>query len=64
MNITTIIILYNSSIEESSTIQSLLTSNITNINLKVIIWNNGPKPLKIFLILIKFNFQYLKIFII
>lgn len=45
MNITTIIILYNSSIEESSTIQSLLTSNITNINLKVIIWNNGPKPL-------------------
>jgi len=43
MNITAIIILYNSNIENSGTIQSLLTTNIKDINLKIIIWNNGPK---------------------
>lgn len=42
MNITAIIILYNSNIENSKTIQSLLSTNIKDINLKIIIWNNGP----------------------
>lgn len=45
MNITAIIILYNSNIENSGTIQSLLTANIKDINLKIIIWNNGPQRL-------------------
>ena len=47
MNITAIIILYNSNIENSGTIQSLLTTNIKDINLKIIIWNNGPKFLTV-----------------
>lgn len=45
MNITAIIILYNSSIQNSKTIISLLNINTNHINLHAIIWNNGPKHL-------------------
>lgn len=45
MNITSIIILYNSKIKDSNTIESILNSNINGINLHTIIWNNGPTKL-------------------
>ena len=47
MNITAVIILYNSDIKSSETIQSLLNTQKKNINLNIIIWNNGPKQLEI-----------------
>jgi hypothetical protein len=45
MKITAIIILYNANIESSNTFQSLLNSDIHDITLNVIIWNNGPEIL-------------------
>lgn len=45
MKITTLIILFNSKIDDSKTIMSLLETDISGIDLNVIIWNNGPNPL-------------------
>ena len=47
MNITAIVILYNSLIKNSETIQSLLNTEKTDTNLNLIIWNNGPQQLDI-----------------
>lgn len=45
MNITAIVILYNSCIENSKTIQSLIDTDNSKVNLHIIIWNNGPNKL-------------------
>lgn len=42
MNVNALVISYNSSISESSTLQSLLETDNSGINFKIIIWNNGP----------------------
>ncbi|MBA0218978.1 MULTISPECIES: hypothetical protein [Pectobacterium] len=42
MNITTIVILYNSRIIESETLQSITDCSLDNISLTINIWNNGP----------------------
>lgn len=47
MNITALIILHNSNINLSKTIQSLLNTDKNGINLSVILWNNGPNLLAI-----------------
>lgn len=42
MNVNALVISYNSSISQSSTLQSLLETDNSDINFKIIIWNNGP----------------------
>ncbi|MFP9228825.1 glycosyltransferase family 2 protein [Pectobacterium cacticida] len=45
MNITSVVIIYNSQLRESDTLNSLLRCKLENINLNVCIWNNGPSLL-------------------
>ncbi|MBJ7223402.1 MULTISPECIES: glycosyltransferase family 2 protein [unclassified Brenneria] len=45
MNITSIVIIYNSKIQDSETLQSIIECHIENINLEICIWNNGPQLL-------------------
>ncbi|MFT8210429.1 MAG: glycosyltransferase family 2 protein [Symbiopectobacterium sp.] len=42
MNVNALVISYNSSISQSSTLQSLLDTDNKDINFKIFIWNNGP----------------------
>lgn len=42
-----LILLYNKEISESNTITSLLDSNVQYQNARIVIWNNGPKPMAI-----------------
>lgn len=42
MNLTLLVVTYNSSLYSSQTLKSLMTQNLENINLSVVIWNNGP----------------------
>ncbi|MDY4373380.1 glycosyltransferase family 2 protein [Pectobacterium carotovorum] len=46
MNITAVVILYNSSLLESETLKSILTNKLNSIKLTLKIWNNGPKKLE------------------
>lgn len=41
-----LVLLYNKEITESNTINTLLESNIQYSNARLVIWNNGPEPLK------------------
>jgi len=41
-----LVLLYNKEITESKTINTLLKSDIQYPNARLVIWNNGPKPLK------------------
>lgn len=43
MNIKLLVITYDSSLEFSETLKSIGGTNLQNINLNLIIWNNGPK---------------------
>ncbi|MEH0833147.1 glycosyltransferase family 2 protein [Pectobacterium cacticida] len=45
MNITSVVIIYNSQLRESDTLNSLLRCKLENVNLNVCIWNNGPSLL-------------------
>ncbi|MEQ9967618.1 hypothetical protein ABRP72_00265 [Pectobacterium carotovorum] len=45
MKITSIVIIYNSTLENSDTLRSILASHTKNITLDVLIWNNGPSLL-------------------
>ncbi|ATA26143.1 hypothetical protein BIY26_22345 [Brenneria goodwinii] len=42
MKITSVVIIYNSKIEESETLQSIKNCHLDGINLEICIWNNGP----------------------
>ena len=46
MKITAIVVLYNSSLEQSATINSISDCLLDNIQLNLVIWNNGPDYLK------------------
>jgi hypothetical protein len=41
-----LVLLYNKEIAESSTISSLIDSNVQYSNARIVIWNNGPEYLK------------------
>lgn len=41
-----LVLLYNKEINQSSTISSIVDSSVRYTNAKIVIWNNGPKPLK------------------
>ncbi|GLY61377.1 hypothetical protein Pcaca05_22340 [Pectobacterium carotovorum subsp. carotovorum] len=45
MKITSIVIIYNSTLENSDTLRSVLASQTKNIVLDILIWNNGPSLL-------------------
>lgn len=45
MNITSVVILYNSKLEDSETLKSIKECRLGNINLEICIWNNGPQYL-------------------
>ncbi|MBE5223318.1 hypothetical protein IG608_17950, partial [Pectobacterium sp. A113-S21-F16] len=42
MKIHALVVMYNSSLFESETIQHLFKANVEQISLKIIVWNNGP----------------------
>ncbi|MFD1259804.1 glycosyltransferase family 2 protein [Entomomonas asaccharolytica] len=42
MQLSILVVLYNSSCQQSETLQSILQADLTQIDLKLIIWNNGP----------------------
>ncbi|MCA6917782.1 hypothetical protein LF941_20540 [Pectobacterium versatile] len=42
MNVTSVVIIYNSELRESDTLKSLLLCHFEKINLEICIWNNGP----------------------
>ncbi|RYC38026.1 hypothetical protein DEH81_19650 [Pectobacterium zantedeschiae] len=46
MNMTAVVILYNTYLLESETLQSILINKLHNINLTLKIWNNGPNYLE------------------
>ncbi|MDO6635796.1 hypothetical protein Q4540_04725 [Pseudoalteromonas carrageenovora] len=41
-----LVLLYNKEINQSSTISSIVDSSARYTNTKIVIWNNGPEPLK------------------
>lgn len=45
MQLSILVILYNSTCQQSETLQSILGADLTQIDLKLIIWNNGPNLL-------------------
>ncbi|MEQ9901001.1 hypothetical protein ABRP59_15385 [Pectobacterium punjabense] len=45
MKITSIVIIYNSTLDDSDTLRSILASQTKNIKLDILIWNNGPSIL-------------------
>ncbi|MEQ9770390.1 hypothetical protein ABRQ03_05930 [Pectobacterium jejuense] len=46
MNITAVVILYNTNLLESQTLKSILVNKLNSIKLTLKIWNNGPKELE------------------
>ncbi|MEL0579834.1 hypothetical protein AACK17_14945 [Pectobacterium punjabense] len=46
MNMTAVVILYNTCLIKSETLQSILVNKLQSINLTLKIWNNGPEYLK------------------
>ncbi|MCG8708350.1 hypothetical protein JHU04_001557 [Brenneria sp. 4F2] len=46
MNITSIVIIYNSALKDSDTLKSLLRCKLENIKLELCVWNNGPHLLE------------------
>ncbi|POE19821.1 hypothetical protein BV923_18955 [Pectobacterium odoriferum] len=45
MNITSVVIIYNTELCESDTLKSLLACHFENVDLEICIWNNGPSLL-------------------
>ncbi|CPR15938.1 hypothetical protein BN1221_01799c [Brenneria goodwinii] len=45
MNITSVVIIYNSNLKDSDTLKSILKCDLENIKLEICIWNNGPSLL-------------------
>ncbi|MCL2899298.1 hypothetical protein [Brenneria tiliae] len=46
MNITSVVIIYNSALKDSDTLKSLLKCKLENIKLNICVWNNGPSLLQ------------------
>ncbi|MFC3393354.1 glycosyltransferase family A protein [Brenneria rubrifaciens] len=42
MNITSVVIIYNSALKDSDTLKSILRCQTENITLEICVWNNGP----------------------